>query len=80
MLLKTLLNRVHPVKGFVYEKDVLVADPRQPNGVGIEVPVRPRKGSAGVCSGCGQPGPTYDTGEPRRFYFVPVWGIAVVLV
>jgi len=80
MLLKTLLNRVHPVKGFVYDKDALVADPTQPNGVGIEAHLRARKGSAGVCSGCGQRGPTYDTQPERRFDFVPLWGIAVVLV
>ena len=80
MLLKTLLNRVHPVKGFVYESDALIGDPAEPNGVRIEARLRPRKGSAGVCSGCGRPGPTYDTQPARRFGFVPLWGIAVVLV
>ena len=80
MLLKTLLNRVHPVKGFVYGKAKLVADPGQPNGARIEVPLRARRGSPGACSECGQRGPTYDTGAPRRFDFVPLWGIAVVLV
>ena len=53
MLLKTLLNRVHPVKGFVYEKDRLIADATEPNGVRIEAHLRPRKGSRGACSGCG---------------------------
>lgn len=80
MLVKTLLNRVHPVKGFVYEKDALATDPGQPSGVRIEAHLRPRKGSAGLCSGCGQHGPTYDTQPERRFDFVPLWGIAVVLV
>ena len=45
MLLKTLLNHVHPVKGFVYAKDALVADPGQPGGERIEVHLRPRQGS-----------------------------------
>ena len=49
MLLKTLLNRVHPVKGFVYESDRLIEDATAANGVRIEVAVRPRKGSRGVC-------------------------------
>ena len=80
MLLKTLLNRVHPVKGFVYEKDRLIPDPGQPNGCRIEARLRARQGTKGIRSGCGQAGPTYDTQPERRFDFVPLWGIAVVLV
>lgn len=80
MLLKTLLNRVHPVKGFVYEKDELVVDAAAPNGVRIEAHLRARAGSQGVCSICGRRGPTYDHLPPRSFDFVPLWGIAVVLV
>lgn len=80
MLLKTLLNRVHPVKGFVYESDRLVEDASLPNGIGIEAGIRPRGGSRGVCSGCGKAGPTHDHLEERRFDFVPLWGIAVVLL
>jgi transposase len=80
MLLKTLLNRVHPVKGFIYAKDELVEDGKAPNGVRIEATLRARKGSRGICSGCGAPGPTYDHLPERRFGFVPLWGMAVVLV
>jgi transposase len=80
MLVKTLLNRVHPVKGFVYEKDALVDDAGEPNGVRIEAHLRARRRSPGVCSGCGRRGPTYDTQPVRRFGFVPLWGIAVALV
>jgi transposase len=80
MLLKTLLNRVHPVKGFVYEKQRLVADATAPNGVRIEVGLRARKRSKGVCGGCRRTGPTYDHLPERRFDFVPLWGMAVVLV
>lgn len=80
MQVKTLLNRAHPVKGFVYEKDGLIEDSGEPNGCRIEVLLRARKGSAGLCSGCGRPGPTYDTQAQRRFDFVPLWGMAVVLV
>jgi len=81
MLVKTLLNQVHPVKGFVYGRIHRVADRAQVCGYRLEVAVRPRAGSRGLCSGCGQRGPTYDTGEEARaFDFVPLWGIAVVLL
>jgi transposase len=73
MQLKTLLNRVHPIKGFVYDAVRFL-------GQEIEVMVRPRQGTKAICSGCERPGPTYDTGSPRRFAFVPLWGIAVYLV
>ena len=80
MLLKTLLNRVHPVKGFVYERERLIDDATAINGVRIEATLRPRNGSRGVCSGCGERGRTYDTQPARRFDFVPLWGTAVALV
>jgi transposase len=80
MLLKTLLNRVHPVKGFVYQKMELVQDAREANGVRLEARLRARRASQGICSGCGKRGATYDHQAERRFDFVPLWGIAVVLV
>lgn len=73
MQVKTVLNRVHEVKGFVYGKVRFVND-------WIEVDVRPRKGSRPICSGCGQAGPGYDRLEPRQFHFVPLWAINVILV
>lgn len=80
MQLKTILNRVHPVKGFVYENLRIVEDAGAANGVRLEVRVRPRRGSRGVCGVCGRRGPGYDTLPDRRFGFVPLWGLAVVLV
>jgi transposase len=58
----------------------LVIDEAQPNGYRIEVAIRPRRGSRGICSCCGRCGPTYDHLDQRRFDFVPLWGIAVVLI
>jgi len=76
MLVSTLLNHVEKYKSFVYEK-VCWAD----DGQSLEVHVWPRKDSRPVCSGCGQRGPGYDQQpEPRRFQFVPLWGIAVFFV
>ena len=60
MQLKTLLNRVHPVKGFVYEKVRLVEDGGAANGCRIEADMRPRRRSKGVCSSCGEPGPAAE--------------------
>ena len=73
MRLKTVLNRVHPVKGFVYEKARRLEDE-------VEVTVRPRWRSRPVCAGCGRRGPGYDTLPVRRFEFVPLWGLAVFLL
>ena len=73
MRLKTVLNRVHPVKGFVYEKARLVEDE-------IEITVRPHRRSHPVCAGCGRRGSGYDTLPVRRFAFVPLWGLAVFLL
>ena len=73
MQVKTVLNHVHKVKGFVYEQIRFVRDV-------IEVDVRPRRGSRPYCAGCGRRGPTYDHLARRRFAFVPLWGIRVFLL
>jgi len=75
-----LLNRVHPVKGFAYGKAQMVEDRKQPNGVRPAVEVRSRRGSCGICDGCGRPAPAHDRLVERRFAFVPLWGIAVTLL
>ena len=77
MLLKTILNYVEDHKGFVFGKGVWSTE----NGVDrIEVSVDARKGGHPVCSGCGRHGASYDRLVERRFDYVPLWGIAVVLV
>lgn len=80
MQVKTLLNRIHPVKGLVYANERLIDDPTAPHGFRLEAKLRPRKGSRGFCSGCGRRGPTYDTQPQRSFAFVPLWSIATSLV
>ena len=67
MQVKTLLNRVHPVKGFVYEKVTLIDDSSHPNGVRLDVQIRPRSNSRGISSCCARHSPTYDTQPLRRF-------------
>ncbi|MCP5069465.1 MAG: ISL3 family transposase [bacterium] len=71
MQLKTILNRVERHSSFVYG---------QPKFEGNEliIPVRPRANGRVCCSGCGRRCGIYDTSrEPRRFQFVPLWGIRV---
>lgn len=80
MHLKTLLNQVQPVKGFVYKKIQKVDDKTQPNGVRIEVELRPRHNSRPISSCCVKRGSVYDTQDSRRFNFVPLWGLAVVFI
>lgn len=78
MQVTTILNQIEEHKGFVFGKARMTAgaDGRKQ----IEIPARPRKGSKAICSGCGQRGSTYDHLPERRFAYVPLWGIAVMLV
>ena len=75
MRLPRILNQCHPIPGFVYGR-ASFADEQT-----IVVEVRPRKGSAAICSGCHQPAPGYDQSlTPRRFEFIGFWGYLVFLV
>ena len=73
MLLITILNQCHRFPGFVYQGARFSTDHQKT----IEVGVRPRRGSAAVCSGCHQPCPGYDHLDERRFEFIPLWGFLV---
>ena len=74
MRVQTILNRVQKQRGFVYGA-VRLGQAR--GAVVIEVEIRPRANRPLTCAGCEQPGPGYDTLAPRRFEFVPLWGIPV---
>ena len=74
MLIKSILNRIQLHKGFVYGATRLVEKAAH---LLLEIDIRPRIGCQPICSGCGHPGPGYDTLKVRRFEFVPLWGIAV---
>ncbi len=74
---KAILNSIEKHKGFIYDGvawDAASADKT------LLIGVRPRQGSRGHCSGCAKRSRTYDTMKPRRFQFVPMWGIAVFFV
>lgn len=72
MLLKSLLNKVYRLKGFVY-LNVAFAGAKGCERIVAEI--APRKGSRPVCSRCGSKASVYDTaGKARHFQFVPLWG------
>jgi len=75
MELLTILNHCHHFRGFVYQHSRLDRDRNT-----LEVVVRPRQGSAAICSGCHRPAPGYDHLPERRFEFIPFWGILVFLL
>ena len=78
MQLKAILNRVAKCKSFVYQTPKFVETIL---GFTIEIPIKPRANSQPICSVCQQHCPGYDhMPEPRRFDFIPLWGIAVVLI
>ena len=76
MELITILNQCHHFRGFVYERARFNRTDRPT----IEVRVRPRKGSAAICSGCHQSAPGYDHLAERQFEFIPPWGLLVFLL
>jgi transposase len=75
MLVTRLLNACYHFPGFVYGRARLCEETAT-----VEIDVRPRRGSKGRCSGCGQPAPGYDHLPVRRFEFIPLWGFAVMLL
>ena len=75
MLVKTILNRCHKFKSFIYTNVYFSEYNGRPC---IDVEVEPRKNGQMVCSGCGNIASGYDTQrECRRFEFIPLWGFAV---
>jgi transposase len=75
--LKSILNKVQPVKGFVYQSVKYSAV--QPDT--IEAMVVPRQGSRAQCSGCGRACPTYDHADhPRVWQMPPLFKFTLALV
>lgn len=74
---KTILNfrENHPL--FVYG-DIRLNETS--SGPRIEVKVASRKGSKGICSGCGERRPGYDRLPEREFIHVPLWGFVVIFL
>jgi transposase len=74
MLIKTILNKTYPVKGFIYGKVNL-----QNNTIFVKV--NSRKRSRAQCSCCHRKSlPTENHLKERAFKFVPFWGLNVNLL
>ena len=61
MQLKTILNQVYRLPGFVYGKIRLVPAEEEGERPRVEVEVRPRANGQAQCSGCGERAPGYTT-------------------
>ena len=77
MQVESIVNRIENYKGFVYEQVRWSSRAGRPC---LQVEVRARRGSRGWCSGCGEPGATYDHARARWYEYVPLWGFAVFWV
>jgi len=74
MQIKTILNRIQKHRGFVYGA-ILLEDQR--DGLALTVDIYPHARNRPRCADCGRRGPQYDRLPPRRFEFVPLWGLRV---
>jgi len=77
MQLMTILNRIQNHKSFVYGETHLYEERSR---LCLDVELRPRANGRVRCSGCDRARSGYDTLAPRRFEFVPLWGIALYFV
>ena len=77
MQLQVILNYVEHYKGFVYNR---VRWDKTTSPWTLRVRVVPRANSRAVCSGCREKCAGYDRLPDREFEFVPLWGLAVLLV
>lgn len=75
MLIQTILNKVHRIKGFVYTHASYQEEPFKE----IIVTVVPRKNSKGRCSHCKKVFSGFDHLPIRYFNFIPLWNIKVTL-
>ena len=74
--LKTILNKVQPLKGFLYAS--VCFSQRVPYQ--IEAVVFSRLGTNARCSGCDRPCSVYDHLETRSWQMPPLWLFSMVLV
>lgn len=75
MRIRTLLNRCHKLKSFVYENErIEELDGREC----LVVDIAARKNGKPICSGCNRAGSIYDHQQQARYFeFIPLWGVPV---
>lgn len=72
---KTILNQVQRLVGFIYQEIELFAQPGYPRV--IKVKIAAHEGRPRLCSKCLKPAPGYGRLRARRWLHEPVWGIPV---
>lgn len=77
MKLKTILNRLQPLKRFIYQETCMVLDRR--GQWKVDISIRPHRQRAACCSRCGRPLATYDTLPERIWAFVPILNVPAFL-
>jgi len=76
---KTILNAIQHFPGFVFQ-DIQLRRNLDGRPSGIEITMAPHEGIAAKCSHCLEHAPGYDRLPPRRWLFVPLWGIVTWLL
>lgn len=77
MQLKTILNKCHKFKSFVYGRAYFA---EHAGKQAIHIEIEARKNSQGICSRCQRPAPGYDRLKARTFEFIPLWGFLVFFI
>ena len=77
MQIKTILNKCHKFKSFVYGRAYFVEHAGKQT---IHIEIEARKNSPGICSKCQRPAPGYDRLKQREFEFIPLWGFLVFFI
>ena len=77
MQIKTILNKCHKFKSFVYGQAYFAEHEGKP---AIHIEIEARKNSRGKCSRCKRPAPGYDRLRERKFEFIPLWGFLVFFI
>lgn len=73
--LKTILNQVQRLVGFIYQEIELLAKKGQP--LAIKIKIAEHEGRPRRCSKCGKPAPGYGRLPTRRWLHEPLWNIPV---
>jgi len=77
MQIKTILNKCHKFKSFVYGRAYFA---EHAGKQAIHIEIEARKNSQGICSRCKRPAPGYDRLKARKFEFIPLWGFLVFFI
>jgi transposase len=77
MQIKTILNKCHKFKSFVYGRAYFAEHAGKQV---IHIEIEARKNSQGICSLCKRPAPGYDRLKARKFEFIPLWGFLIFFI